>query len=603
MKFFCHRNIIYSLITILVLAAVSTGFVHIITNDTRKDTEAQMRELSNQNLSAISQKLHADSVCLHSIAETVGNSTMQLNTEKLRSYLDRKRSIYGFGDIVVIDLEGRPLSAIGAELPNMKEQAFFKLALQERAVLHNGIGLDKNRQNLVRIATPLRRDGHTIAVLYGVYLPNQLRAMLAHKFLDSNSHTELVTSAGDVIASPDISYHTIDGFVDSKNTEVTSENYDTMYNLLHNRRSGFISYKYNDEQFIASFVPMNMSNFATVDNAHWYLALSIPYELIAAKSRVKIYQTTGFAFVLLVIIGALSYALYRSNQEKREELQKAYEEVQSLYRTIPTPIIRFRMEDGGIVISDNRSFANLVGCPHETCQHRFRFFTKPEFIERIWALPDGSHQMEMLIRGYGKKYIWHLAFLEITTKPEGREVLCVLANISQQHEQLNKATLVSQTDALTGLANRRGIQEQLEPLFVSESTKGALLIMDLDNFKQVNDRFGHQAGDTVLASFADMLVETLPDTSFISRYGGDEFVVFLPNVDREQTCELAGKIKDALAKQFPLFVKTCQFGVSFGSVFFPEDGKDWDTLFAKVDETLYYNKRQSKMGGHGEENQ
>ena len=254
------------------------------------------------------------------------------------------------------------------------------------------------------------------------------------------------------------------------------------------------------------------------------------------------------------------------------------------------------MEDGGIVLSDNRSFANLVGCPHETCQHRFRFFTKQEFIDRIWALPDGSHQMEMLIRGYGKKYIWHLAFLEITTKPEGREVLCVLANITQQREKIHEATLVSQTDALTGLANRRGIQEQLEPLFVSESTSGALLIMDLDNFKQVNDKFGHQTGDTVLAAFADMLVETLPDTSFISRYGGDEFVVFLPNTDKEQTCAIAGRIKEELAKQFPLFVKTCRFGVSFGSVFFPEDGRDWNTLFTKVDEVLYTNKRLNKMG-------
>ena len=81
MKFFNHRNIIFSLITIISLVAVSAGFIHIITNDTRKDTELQMRELSNQSISAISQKLHTDSVCLHSIAETVGGSTLQLNTE------------------------------------------------------------------------------------------------------------------------------------------------------------------------------------------------------------------------------------------------------------------------------------------------------------------------------------------------------------------------------------------------------------------------------------------------------------------------------------------------------------------------------------------
>ena len=95
----------------------------------------------------------------------------------------------------------------------------------------------------MRIATPLRRNGQTIAVLYGVYLPNQLRAMLAHRLFDNSSHTELVTSAGDVIAAPNITYHTLDDFIDNKATYVSSEASDAMYNLLHNRRSGFISYK------------------------------------------------------------------------------------------------------------------------------------------------------------------------------------------------------------------------------------------------------------------------------------------------------------------------------------------------------------------------
>ena len=512
MKFFNRRYIFYSIVAIIILALVSFAFVSVITNDTRKDTEIQMRELSNQSISVISQRLHADSVCLHSIAETVGGSTMQLNTEALRSYLERKRGIYGFGDIVVIDLDGKPLSAVGTQLPNMKEQEFFKLALQGRVVLHNGLSLDNKDEHLVRIAQPLRRNGKTIAVLYGVYMPHQLRSLLSEKLFDNSASTKLVTSAGDVVAAPEkrFNFFTIDSFLDNEQTEITSQEHEHYYSLLHNNRQGFVSYKFNKEEFLTALTPMDMANFSTTDHARWYLSLTLPYEVVSSKSRTKVFQTTAFAFALLTIIGVLSFSLYRSKQKQRQELQEAYEEVQSLYRTIPTPIIRFRMEDGGIVLSDNRSFANLVGCPHETCQHRFRFFTKPEFIERIWSLPDGSHQMEMLIRGYGKKYIWHLAFLEITTKPEGREVLCVLANISRQHEELSKVTMVSQTDALTGLANRRGIQEQLEPLLLTDSVTGALLIMDLDNFKQVNDKFGHQAGDTVLAAFADMLVETLP---------------------------------------------------------------------------------------------
>lgn len=600
MKTFNKRNIIYSLITFIVMALATFFFVKIITDDTRRDTERQMSDISLQSISTISQKLHADSVCLHSIAETIGGGSMQLNTEVLRNYIERKRAIYGFGDIVVVDLEGRPLSAVGAKLPNMRQQEFFKQTLQGKTVLHHGLSLDNGTDQMVRIATPLIRNGQTIAILYGAYMPRQLNNLLTEKLFDNSASTKLVTSCGDVVSSQTElkQFLTIDKFFDNELTSISKENYDHYFDLLHNNRQGFATYTFNNELYLVSLTPMDMNNFSTVDHARWYLSLSVPYEVVASKSRTKIIQTTSFVFALLAIIGVLIFVIYRNNQKQRKELQIAYEEIQSLYRTIPTPIIRFRMDDGGIVLSDNRSFANLVGCPHETCQHRFRFFTKPEFIERIWNLPDGSHQMEILIRGYGKKYIWHLAFLEITTKPDGREALCVLANISQQREKLSEVTLVSQTDALTGLANRRGIQEQLQPLLLTDSVKGALLIMDLDNFKQVNDRFGHQSGDDVLASFADMLVETLPNTSFISRYGGDEFVVFLPNVSKETTCNLAGKVKAQLAKQFPLYVKTCQFGVSFGAVFVPEDGKDWDVLFNKVDETLYVNKRQGKMGLH-----
>ena len=228
MHFFNRRNILYSIVTIVILTLVSLSFISVITNDTRKDTEIQMRELSNQTISVISQKLHSDSVSLHSIAETVGGSTMQLNTEALRSYLDRKRGIYGFGDIVVIDLDGKPLSAIGTRLPNMKEQEFFKLALQGRVVLHNGLSLDNKDEHLVRIAQPLRRNGKTIAVLYGVYMPNQLRSLLSEKLFDNSASTKLVTSTGDVVSAQKkhLQFYTIDSFFDNEHTNISAQEHE-----------------------------------------------------------------------------------------------------------------------------------------------------------------------------------------------------------------------------------------------------------------------------------------------------------------------------------------------------------------------------------------
>ena len=189
MKYFNKRSLLYTLITIIVLVLVSGSFYKVVTDDTRKETEAQMRELSKQSISSIAQKLHADAICLHSISETVGNSTMELNTKKLQQYLDRKRGIYGFGDIVVVDLDGKPMSAIGTKLPNMKEQHFYKLALQGKVVLHNGLSLEQTSDHLVRIAQPMRRNGKTIAVLYGVYMPSQLQSMLKENLFDNSATT------------------------------------------------------------------------------------------------------------------------------------------------------------------------------------------------------------------------------------------------------------------------------------------------------------------------------------------------------------------------------------------------------------------------------
>ena len=72
---------------------------------------------------------------------------------------------------------------------------------------------------------------------------------------------------------------------------------------------------------------MDMGNLCTTDHSRWYLSLAVPYELVASRARVKILQTTGFSLALLAIIGALSFAFYRSNQQKRQELQQAYEEI------------------------------------------------------------------------------------------------------------------------------------------------------------------------------------------------------------------------------------------------------------------------------------
>ena len=154
------------------------------------------------------------------------------------------------------------------------------------------------------------------------------------------------------------------------------------------------------------------------------------------------------------------------------------------------------------------------------------------------------------------------------------------------------------TDGLTELANRRQFEEALAAEINRAERFGgtlALVLADLDNFKQVNDRYGHQAGDDVLRRFADVLRETVRDIDVPARYGGEEFAVLLPQTDMEGAERLAERLREAMAERpmRPARARSSPCTASFGVASFP-DAPTPAALFAAADEALYRAKAAGK---------
>lgn len=151
------------------------------------------------------------------------------------------------------------------------------------------------------------------------------------------------------------------------------------------------------------------------------------------------------------------------------------------------------------------------------------------------------------------------------------------------------------TDGLTGLCNKRALIEMAHLKLKSANRFGkplSVLVTDIDNFKSVNDTYGHDVGDVVIKGLGDILRRVKRDTDVVGRFGGEEFVVVCEQTDSEGATLLAERIRTELAAtvfqtdQGPLQVK-CSVGVAT----FPAAGKDWDTLFKATDEALYASKR------------
>ncbi|TXD92564.1 GGDEF domain-containing protein [Mitsuaria sp. TWR114] len=165
---------------------------------------------------------------------------------------------------------------------------------------------------------------------------------------------------------------------------------------------------------------------------------------------------------------------------------------------------------------------------------------------------------------------------------------------------LDLAVKASQTDALTGLRNRSVLWDRLSHEMDLAGRLGqhvGVLLLDLDDFKQLNDRHGHAFGDLALQRVASVLTATVRASDTVCRLGGDEFVVVASTVIREDVDELVRKVTKALCEPFCVAGKSITVLASVGSSVYPEDGQVEAVLLRKADEAMYRVKRSRGLGG------
>ena len=158
---------------------------------------------------------------------------------------------------------------------------------------------------------------------------------------------------------------------------------------------------------------------------------------------------------------------------------------------------------------------------------------------------------------------------------------------------------LSLRDPLTGLANRRFLNENEKLMIAGARRSGkqmAVLAVDLDEFKAVNDRYGHAAGDTVLRVAAERMKQLLRESDVIVRLGGDEFVIVLGQVDDAKAArEVAGRVVDSLRQPIPLATGgSARIGASVGIALCCADGETLDELLKQADAALYAAKRDGR---------
>ncbi len=188
--------------------------------------------------------------------------------------------------------------------------------------------------------------------------------------------------------------------------------------------------------------------------------------------------------------------------------------------------------------------------------------------------------------------------MQMTTVEYRRELDQAKQETQQQREQLEQLQADASLDFLTKIPNRRTFDERLKEEMSRAQRYGStfsLMVVDIDNFKNVNDLFGHQAGDRILRAVAHILDEQRRASDFLARYGGEEFVVLLPETATARAQVLAEKTRQKVSNaRFRYDERTIRVTVSIGVGDYAASTDTWDDLFARVDQALYTAKRNGR---------
>lgn len=318
----------------------------------------------------------------------------------------------------------------------------------------------------------------------------------------------------------------------------------------------------------------------------------------------EIGQLTGDINTLLLTVEAML--------EEERQLRHRVEQLETRFRGIfeDSSAGIFLVRDQGLLITANPAFFHLTdlseaeqaGLAHENLLQRvFYDAEQAGSLVQLAQITKRSHSADLRIatRGHERERWVHCIFSPAGRGQQPLAVEGVMYDVTERKLAEQRTRALAETDGLTGLSNRQAVENALHQLIHQRGTLAnsfAVLLIDLDRFKFINDSYGHDAGDRVLVAIAQRLRKLVRGADVVARIGGDEFLLLLNHAGNMATVtRIAQKILDA--QQVPIEVQPGVLelvGMSIGIALYPDHGDNALSLRKHADQAMYTVKRSGK---------
>ncbi len=604
------------LIRSLQIAAISliAGFVmyYAVTRLLISELENSLVRFAQQGATTVDNYVSARTSEVKSIA---ANSIIKddslpfserLDELKKQLYLDRYRRLS------LADTQGYAVTTDNQRL-YVGDREYFLKAMKGETVVSDPIVSRVDDTSVIVFAVPIKELDEVTGVLYATYTADVLSLMTDKIKLKDNGSTFILNKDGDIIANDDrVLVYNGENNLDVLEGKSSFKQLVALEKKMIAGQTGTGEYYYNGQYIYMGFCP--------IGDTGWSVAVTAPTNVVFAELNI--------VFVLLfvlILVGSLIIAIVISRSGNlKSDLMK--QQVNSMRITDFTNLIALSFKQDGTILSSNRHAEDIFLYFSKFNENSIRnineILTAADREKLIGAISDielknSSANLELaLMRGDSRIMhvycsvisdnenhdAYELLGIDITDRVEQEyklqdsfeELTMVYDELAATEEKIRQQ---AHKDPLTGLPNRVALYHEVKDLFTSsdDGCRSALLNLDLDDFKYINDSFGHTLGDLLLVDISRRLKGTFTENEIVTRFEGDEFVVFIKDIEKQDS--LKDKIEKAMGvfnEPFSIMDNNFHVSASCGISIYPDHAGSIEEMLKSSDVAMFRAKKDGK---------
>ncbi|MEG2184917.1 MAG: diguanylate cyclase [Cloacibacillus sp.] len=533
-------------------------------------------------------------------------------------YMELPPGAFDFTNIGIVGADGKGYLSSGKTIDISHRDYFINGMLGRSSFIKVESGIVKRAPRFI-IAAPLTYKQKTVGIIFGSFSNDAFKRVVCLSLLQHDTYSFIVDGAGGVLLDSDSRF-----FLLGRNESARALFKNNFLSLLGgsklddgktlvsvkndfaSERGGIVGYSYSGHRRYAAYMPLGVNN--------WFLVNVVSAHSIEKGIKNTLLLIAAIIAVILLCALLLIIFIYLFNAKKNQELMEEKEQLrqsEELYRIVEgfseAVIFEVNMQNGEIRF--NRNFAEKFG--YEPRLHNIneiaqfgKSLVNPEDFEQLMKIvdgiksPDGENCVEFRLRHSTSGENWmRLEFTKILDSNKTvRRVVGRMVNVDGQKKNIAELQTKAESDSLTGLLNHRAAADRISEFLLDRESDGmcALFVIDIDYFKEINDKFGHFEGDLVLDSAAKIMKELFRASDVVGRIGGDEFIVLMKNLPAKETarakaealCRRVRAIRSSDGRRLGITVSA---GVAFSHA-----GAGFEQLYKEADAALYEAKKSGR---------